>query len=153
MHPIIDEDSGREHPYWGGMEIPERYRQEMKGNSTRKVRRAVRKAHRGLGRPRWNVLIKLLCLGLASKVATDYAKVWRCPVCAASQMPGSPHVASSSLPPFGFNETVVVDLMCVRDVQSSNYVALGMVDVGTGWHVALLLKKWQPRHVARGLIG
>ena len=100
------------------MEIPERYRLEMKGNTMREVRRVVRKAHRGPGHPSRDAFIKMLRLGLASKVAMDYDNVWVCPVCAATRMPGAPHMATSSLRPYGFNETAVVDLKYVKDVQT-----------------------------------
>ena len=48
MHPVVDEESGSEHPSWSGMEIPEPFRREITSKTTRKMRRAVRKAHRGL---------------------------------------------------------------------------------------------------------
>ena len=65
MHPVVDEESGSEHPYWSDMEIPEHRRREIKSKTTRKMRRAVRKAHRGLGHPNWEVFVKMLRLGQA----------------------------------------------------------------------------------------
>lgn len=90
----------------------------MKGNTTWKFRRAGRKAHRGQGHPSRIVFIRMLRLGRSSQLLIDYAKVWGCPVCAASQMLGAPHVATSYLRRFGFNETVVVDLKYVHDVKT-----------------------------------
>ena len=87
MHPIIDEESGDEHPYWSGMEIPETYRREINGNTTPQVRRAVRKVHRGVGHPSKEVFLNMLRLANASGAVIAYAKVWVCPVCAAAQMP------------------------------------------------------------------
>ena len=152
MHPAIDEGSGSEHPYWSDMEIPEHCRREIKSKTTRKMRRAVRKAHRGLGHPSREVFVKMLRLGQAQKAAIDYAKTWQCPVCAASQMPGAPHPATATLRPCGFNETVVADLKYVKDSKGKTWVALSMVDAGTCWHVAVLLRNRKPRHVGRQLI-
>ena len=54
--------------------------------------------------------------------------------------------------PFGFNEVVVVDLKYVKDSKGKQFVALSLVDAGTCWHVAILLKKRMPRHVVRKMI-
>ena len=74
MHPAVDEGSGSEHPYWSDMEIPGHCRREIESKTTRKMRRAVRKAHRGLGHPSREVFVKMLRLGQAQKAAIDYAK-------------------------------------------------------------------------------
>ena len=65
MHPVVDEESGSERPYWSGMEIPEHCRRDIKSKTTRNMRRAVRKEHRGLGHPSRDVFINMLRLGQA----------------------------------------------------------------------------------------
>ena len=152
MHAVVDEESGSEHPYWSDMEIPQHCRREIKSKTTCKMRRAVRKAHRGLGHPSRDVFDNVLRLGQAHKAAIDCAKTWECPVCAASQMPNAPHTATSTLRPFGFNETVVADLKYLKDSKQKTWVALSMVDAGTCWHVAILIKNRRPRHVARKMV-
>ena len=50
--------------------------------------------------------------------------------------------------PCGFNVTVVADLKYVKDSKGKTWAALSMVDAGTCWHVAALLRNRKPRHVA-----
>ena len=76
----------------------------------------------------------MIRVGHAQKAAIDYAKIWRCLVCVASQMPGAPHLATATLRPCGFNGTVVADLKYVKDSKGKTWVALNMVDAGTCWH-------------------
>ena len=86
-HPSIDEESMDEHPNWSDQEIPEDCRRNLISKTTRKQRKAVRKAHRGLGHPSREVFVKMLRLAGAHQNAIEYARKWVCPVCAASQMP------------------------------------------------------------------
>ena len=58
------------------MVIPEMYRREVKGKTTRKVRRTVRKVQRGFGHPSKEVFLMMLRLANASGAAIAYAKVW-----------------------------------------------------------------------------
>ena len=67
-------------------------------------------------------------------------------------MPGAPHTATATLRPCGFNETVVADLNYAKNSQAMTWVALSMMDAGTCWHVAVLLRNRKPRHVARKMI-
>ena len=113
------------------------------------IRRAVRKMHRGLGHPSREAFLKMLRLGGASTEAIRYAKIWECPICAASAMPQAPKRAVGLARPFGFNEHVVADLKYVHDARDSRFVLLSIVDAGTCFHVAGLLKNRKPPHVSK----
>ena len=113
------------------MEIPEHCCRDIKSKTTREMRRALRKAYRGLGHPSREAFAKMRRLGQARKGAIGDAKTRECPVCAASQMPGAPHPATATLRPCGFNETVVADLKYMRESKGNTWVALIMIDVST----------------------
>ena len=53
-------------------------------------------------------------------------------------------ISSKSLDSEGFNETVVADLKYQKDSKQNTWVALSMVDTGTCWHVAILIKDGEP---------
>lgn len=141
-----------EHPNWSDQQIPEDCRRYLTSATTRKQRKAVRKAHRGLGHPSREAFVKMIRLAGAHQNAIAYARKWVCPVCAASQMPKAPHLATATLRPGGFNDTVVMDLKYVKLSERKQWVALSMIDAGTCRHAAVLLKDRQPRHVVRRMI-
>ena len=68
-HPSIDEESMDEHPNWSDQEIPEDCRRNLMSKTTRKQRKGVRKAHRGLGHPSRPVFVKMLRLAGAHQSA------------------------------------------------------------------------------------
>ena len=133
-----------EHLNWSDQEIPEECRRDLISKTTRNQRKAVRKAHRGLGLPGREVFVKMLRLAGAHQNAIVYARKWVCPVCAASQMPSAPHTATATLRPFGFNEIVVADLKYLKNSKQNIWVALITVDAGTCWHMAILIKNRKP---------
>ena len=130
-HPSIDEESMDEHPNWSDQEIPEDCGRNLISNTTRKQRKAVRRAHRGLGHPSRESFVNMVRLAGAHHNAIAYARKWVCPVCAASQMPKAPHVATTTLRPGGFNETVVMDSKYAKDSERKQWLALSMIDAGT----------------------
>eukprot|EP00959_Pyramimonas_sp_CCMP1952_P424587 8893116-Pyramimonas_sp.AAC.1 len=79
QHPAEEEEVAAS---WSEMELPEVVRQDIMTNIPRSTRRAVRKAHRGLGRPSRPTFIKMMRLGGAMPNALAYAKHWQCPTCA-----------------------------------------------------------------------
>ena len=113
------------------------------------MRRSVRRAHRGLGHPSRKIFLKMLRLANATEAALLYAKWWICPLCAASAAPGQPLESSTRTRPYGFNQSMGLDVKYLKDADGTQRVALSMVDFGTSWHVAAFLKNRQPQHVSK----
>lgn len=128
---------------WSDNEIPTEQREDL----LRKVLKAIRRTHNGLGHPARTTLLRMMKLGNASPAAMAYARAWQRPVCQASARPHKPQEASTRLRPFGFNKTVVMDLKSLKDADKKNHVASSMFDAGTSWHVAILLENRKPKHV------
>ncbi len=55
---------------------------------------------------------------------------------------------NAALRPFGFNETVGMDLKYLKDFEENRFVALTIVDSGTAFQQACLLKTRDPKHVS-----
>ncbi len=83
---VEEDDSGN----WSVTELPEVIRDELMRKTSAKVRREVRKAHRGLGHPNRTVPLRMLRLGGASPAAMLYARHWVRRVCAVAAAPGAP---------------------------------------------------------------
>jgi hypothetical protein len=137
---------------WSANELPEKVREEVYAKIPRAVRRGVRKAHVGLGHPSRGTFLRMMRLGGASPGAMEYAKAWQCPVCTASAPPTRPLQASTRTRPFGFNKAIAMDLKYLKDGAHQNHVALSVVDGGTSWHAACLLKNRRPEHVVKKLL-
>ena len=133
---------------WSEMEIPEHFRQEMLQKVDTSTRRMVRKAHRGLGHPGRTTMLRMMKLGGASAEAIRYAKVWQCPVCIRMSRPLKPMESSAELRPFGFNETVGMDIKYLKDYEQNKFVALSVVCAGTSFHQAVLVKNRDPKHIS-----
>ncbi|MFM7984158.1 MAG: hypothetical protein ACKPKO_33015, partial [Candidatus Fonsibacter sp.] len=137
---------------WSAHELPEKDREDVYQRIPKQIRRAVRKAHCGLGHPSRGSFLRMMRLGGASPAAMEYARDWVCPVCAACAAPTKPLEASTSTRPFGFNKVIAMDLKYLKDAAGKNHVALSVVDGGTSWHAACLLKTRKPEHVVRKLL-
>jgi len=137
---------------WSANELPAAVREDMMQRIPRDIRRNIRKAHVGLGHPAQQTFMRMLKLGGASPAALEYARTWQCPVCAESARPGRPQEATSRGRPFGFGKVVCMDLKYLNDAERAHHVALSMVDAGTSWHCASLLKNRKPEHVARKVV-
>ena len=112
------------------------------------VRKAVEQAHRQLGHPSRNTLVRMLRLAGATDGAVEHAKLWRCDVCASRAPPKHPTAAAPGLRPYGFNRHHLVDLKYFRDSRRKLYVALSMLDAGTLFHQAVLLKTRRSEYCA-----
>ena len=62
---------------WSDAEIPEKDRDDSLRTVSKEIRRAVRRAHYGLGHPARQTLVRMLKLGGASPAAMKYAKKWK----------------------------------------------------------------------------
>jgi hypothetical protein len=133
---------------WSELEIPEHFRQETLEKVDKETRKMVRKAHRGLGHPERSTLLRMMKLGGATPEAIRYAKVWQCPVCLRMARPPKPLEASTAIRPFGFNETVGLDLKYLKDYEKNKFVALSVVCAGTSFHQAVLVRNRDPKHVS-----
>ena len=112
------------------------------------IRKAVEQAHRQLGHPSRQTLVRMLRLSGATDAAVKYAKEWRCDVCAHRVPPKHPAAAAPGVRPYGFNRSHQVDLKYVRDERGKRYVFLSMIDIGTLFHQAVMLKTRQSEYVA-----
>ena len=132
---------------WSDNEIPTEQREDLLRKVPKATRQEVRRTHNGLSHPSRTTLLRMMKLGNASPASLAYARAWQCPVCQASSQPHKPQQASTRLRPSGCNKTVVMDLKYLKDADKKNHVALSMVDAGTSWHMAILLKNRKPKHV------
>lgn len=120
----------------------------MESASRRQVQKAVEFAHRQLGHPSRDTLVRMLRMSGANADAIRYARKWVCDVCACRQPPKHPMATSPVQRPFGFNRAVHVDLKYVYDSRGRRYVALSVVDLGTVYHICCLLKTRRSDYVA-----
>ena len=137
---------------WSEQEIPEEVREKILIKVPPAIRREVRKSHFGLGHPNRATFVRMMRLGDGIQAAIEYAKVWKCPICSASAAPSKPLEASTRPRPFGFNKVVCLDLKYLKDHKQNHFVALSMVDAGTAYHIAVLVKNRTPRHIVRRLM-
>ena len=143
MHPDVDEER-EDIENWSEEELPESTRAEVLRKVPQEIRRSVRRAHRGLGHPTRKAFLKMLRLANSTEKAIQYAKEWNCPTCAASATPGQPLESTTRTRPFGFNESVGMDVKYLKDKAGKQLEVLSMVDFGTSWHAATILKNRNP---------
>ncbi len=137
---------------WSYNELPESVSEDLCQKTPKETRQAIRKAHHGLGHPSRSTFVRMLRFGGATPVALEHAKAWICPVCAECAAPAKPLQASVRTRPFGFNKVVCLDLKYLKDAAGKNHVALSIVDSGTSWHAACLVKTRKSDHVAKKLL-
>ena len=113
-----------------------------------KIKKAVEHAHRSLGHPSRQTMVRMLRLAGSSQSAVEYAKIWKCDVCSARAAPKQPTASAPGLRPYGFNKHHQVDLKYCRDHRGKKYVFLSMIDVGTGYHHGVMLKTRKSEYVA-----
>ena len=90
---------------WSENEIPEGERREILDEVPGKIRRQVRKTHRGFGHPGRETMLRMMRLGGASPAAIRYARVWQCPVCAQIASPPKMMTASPTVRPYGLTRS------------------------------------------------
>ena len=112
------------------------------------IRAAVEHAHRSLGHPSRATLVRMLRLAGALPGAIQHAQQWTCDVCQARAKPKQPTAAAPGSRPFGFNRLHQVDLKYCHDVRKKKYVYMSMIDCGTGYHQACLLKTRRSEYCA-----
>ena len=155
------EDELREESYQDGMEgIEEEEKQIAEDNKklavaederhpvSMEIQRAVEFAHRQLGHPSRDTLVRMLKLSGANADAIRHARHWQCDVCKMRVIPKHPMATTPTLRPFGFNRKIHVDIKFVFDSRGAKYPALSVVDLGTVYHAACMLKTRRSDYVA-----
>jgi hypothetical protein len=112
------------------------------------TKRHVRVAHRNLAHPSRETFVRMLRLGGATAEAIRYAKLWTCPTCVQSKQPSTSRPAQV-LETNDFNDVVGVDLLEIQDMDSVCYDVMSIVDLGSRYHVAVLLEDKSSQTVAR----
>ncbi|MEC9378943.1 MAG: hypothetical protein VX528_08260, partial [Candidatus Latescibacterota bacterium] len=113
------------------------------------VRCGVRRAHCNLGHPSRPKFLRMMRFGNCTKAAIEYAKKWKCPICAERRRPHKVRPATSNERPKGFNKVVHVDLKYIRDSARQLFVAMSICCTGSCWHVATLCRTRKAAYVAR----
>ena len=115
----------------------------------REVQKAVEFAHRQLGHPSRDTLVRMLRISGATEEAIRHARRWRCEVCSQQQPPKHPMASTPTLRPYGFNRKIHIDIKFVFDSRGRKYPCLSAVDLGTRYHMAVLLKTRRSDYVAQ----
>ncbi|CAK0838030.1 unnamed protein product [Prorocentrum cordatum] len=105
----------------------------------RAVKRAIERAHVNLGHPSRPALLRALRLGKATALALKAARLFVCESCRRAQRPSIPR--PSQLPRVDeFNVLLAMD--CFENVNSAgnNWELLGIMCMGTNFHVVCLLE-------------
>ena len=109
----------------------------------------VVKIHQRLGHPSKATLVKMLTLAGAPKEMVELAGRYDCPTCAQvsapSRYPKINPVTRTSV----FAKEVHLDLKYMHDAANKLHVALSLVDGGTSFHAACLLRNRKADYVAR----
>ena len=115
---------------------------------SKEIQKAVEFAHRQLGHPSRETLVRMLKISGANADAVKHARKWQCPVCQARQPPKHPMASTPSLRPYGFNKRVHIDIKFVYDSEDRKYACLSMIDLGTCYHATCMLKTRRSDYVA-----
>ena len=108
------------------------------------IKDTVIAAHNRLGHPTRKTLIKMMRLAGSHPQAIRFAKAWNCPTCMQRAAPGKPRATKGEIRPYAFNHTIYIDIKFVQDATKTTYAALSIVDAGTAFHRAVLLRTKHP---------
>ena len=117
----------------------EKERREQWMSLPRATRLAVRKMHRQFGHVSPRVLLEILRASGAKSEFLKAARTLRCEGCDAHKP--KPQTQKVGMPrTFEFNNTIGVDIFEVKDVNGQRYSILSMVDQGTCFHQAKVVR-------------
>ena len=133
----IDEDDERE------LEAEDRH------PIPKEVQRAVEFAHRQLGHPSRDTLVRMLRLSGATDDAVRYARRFQCDVCASRQPPRHPMPSTPVMRPYGFNRHIHIDIKFAHDVRGRKYCCMSILDLGTAFHQGAMLKTRRSDYCAK----
>ncbi|CAK9085324.1 Pentatricopeptide repeat-containing protein [Durusdinium trenchii] len=116
------------------------------------VKTAVRRLHKNLGHPHATELKKMLAMN-GVKNSTIYTAVdsMRCNACDRARGPNKPD-PGGGIDDFGssqFGDRLQMDIVYLPDIQSTNFLVLGIICETTHLHVATLLADRTPEEVTR----
>ena len=115
----------------------------------KEVQRAVEFAHKQLGHPSRETLVRMLRMSGAMDDAVKYARRFQCDVCASRQPPKHPMASTPVTRPFGFNRHVHIDIKFTYDVRGRKYCCMSILDLGTVFHQAAMLKTRRSDYCAK----
>ena len=127
----------------------EEVEEEERRPVSKEVQKAVEFAHRQLGHPSRDTLVRMLRISGATEDAIRHARRWQCDVCRMQKPPAHPLATTPSLRPYGFNRKLHLDIKFVHDSRDRKYPCLSIVDLGTAYHGACLCKTRRSDYVAR----
>ncbi|CAK9114738.1 unnamed protein product [Durusdinium trenchii] len=143
----IDEEEQRIQSYKD--ESEDDLEEEERRPISQEVKRAVEFAHRQLGHPSRDTLVRMLRISGANDDAIRHARRWRCDVCRMQQPPKHPLATTATSRPFAFNRVLHIDIKYLFDTQGRKYPCLSIVDLGTVYHAGCMLKTRRSDYVAR----
>ena len=109
----------------------------------------VAKIHQRLGHPSKATLVRMLTLAGAPKEMIELAGRYDCPICAQASAPLRYPKINPVTRTSVFAKEVHLDLKYMHDAANKLHVALSLVDGGTSFHVACLLRNRKANYVAR----
>ena len=108
----------------------------------------IAQLHRRLGHPTNNTLAKMLQLSGANVEMINMSKTYKCPTCQQVSAPGRYPKQTPVPRTTMFGREVHLDLKYMHDTANKLFVALSIVDAGTSFHMAVLLRNRNATHVA-----
>ena len=122
-----------------GMPQDEAERRRLWAEIPRRARAAIRRMHRMIGHKPKAVLLQILKGARASNEYINAAKSYRCDDCAET----GPKVKTHPVKPpslYAFNYELHVDVLETYDDAGTRYSWLSIVDCGTTFHIAILIR-------------
>ena len=122
-----------------GMPQDEAERRRLWAGIPRRARAAIRRMHRMIGHKPKAVLLQILKGSRASEEYINAAKSYRCDDCAETESKVRTHpVKPPSL--YAFNYELQIDVLETYDDEGTRYSWLSIVDCGTTFHIAILVR-------------
>ena len=117
------------------------------------AKQTVIQAHNHDGHPSRQSLLQMMRLAGSHPLAIERAEVYQCPTCIARSAPTETMKTTPTVRPYGFNDTIYIDIKFVHDTSGRAWAALStIVDAGTILHMACVVKTKQPCYIARKLM-
>ena len=116
------------------------------------IKLALRRLHKNLGHPSTPELKKLLAMnGVRNQAVYSALDHMKCNSCERTRplprpVPGGQLQNEDGASQFG--DRLQMDIIYVRDIKSTNYMMLGVIDEATHLHIGILLDNRTPEHVS-----
>ena len=106
---------------------------------SRKLRRVVQRAHKNLGHPSSEALVRVMQTAKCVPEMIEYAKHWKCPSCHRRRPPERMPRVSMPYRADRFGQVIGLDLKFPKDADGKQYVVLNVLDFATCFNVFILL--------------